>query len=186
MTRHTLLVILFTHVVVTLCSAGVTFDFHCENPDCRYTGGFSLGGGFSFDSVAGYCTHCRDFVSLSWRSADWKPQSGEMPKEEIVSYENRPRPLGTVWNAATGRDDDIYACPRCKSPFAVIDPFAFAAAVEKLVDVLDAQSRQADAATQPPNHKRVLRAMEMMREGAAICPRCKQARWHVKQSGHYD
>lgn len=99
--------------------AGSMWQFKCENPKCKFEDKLGIGGGFTFGRVSGYCTTCREFVSITW--------TGEGHKEELKKGNARldiaakaPTELGNVWNPATGRIAPLYPCPKCKKPFLSI------------------------------------------------------------------
>jgi hypothetical protein len=76
---------------------------------CGYESMVIFGGGMFSDQMTCYCRSCKKFVSLHWtrKGAPVPPNMKVTPK---------PKPLGEVWNAATGEVLTVYGCPRCKGP----------------------------------------------------------------------
>lgn len=95
---------------------GTGYNLHCTDAECGYEGRVNFGGGFFFNQFTGYCTQCQSFVYLRWPNGNGPVKEGqERPKVEP------PKPLGTVWDARTGQDGTLYACPKCKGPFMAIN-----------------------------------------------------------------
>jgi DNA-directed RNA polymerase subunit RPC12/RpoP len=81
---------------------------------CGYEEMVIFGGGMMFHRIMGYCTSCKKFVGVTWTregSPLLKPDAKIVPP---------PKPLGVVWDSATGGKLTLYACPHCKGPFAEI------------------------------------------------------------------
>ncbi len=76
------------------------WNYKCETPDCNFSGGFAIGSFFTRSCIAGYCSTCKQFVSIEWKQHS----------------EKAPEKLGSVWDYKTGKSTDIYPCPKCKSP----------------------------------------------------------------------
>jgi hypothetical protein len=83
-------------------------------PPCGYEAMVIFGGGMAFEQITGYCRQCRKFVCLRW-TREGSPLLA-LGAEKVP----RPKPLGEVWDAATGKVTAVYACPHCKGPFAEI------------------------------------------------------------------
>lgn len=83
--------------------AGFLFGLKCNNSKCSYTPEVNIGGGFTFSQVQGYCVKCEDFVSITWEHDAASPESA-----------------GKVWLPSTGKEYDLYQCPKCRSPFLQI------------------------------------------------------------------
>lgn len=81
---------------------------------CGYEEMVTFGGGMAFMALTGYCPACEKFVHLHWTR---KGSPLVKPGDKVTPP---PKPLGKVWDAATGRTLTIYACPHCKGPFAEI------------------------------------------------------------------
>jgi hypothetical protein len=96
-------------VAAGLCGAALVgvvwaangYSLKCLNKDCGYTGECMLGPLMVMDSIDGYCAACNKWVRLEWKRGK----------------EDAPKPLGKVWDAATGKTLAVYACPTCKGPF---------------------------------------------------------------------
>jgi hypothetical protein len=120
-----IILVLAVLFAASLCIAGSSWDYKCENPKCAFQGGFGMGGGFVFQMVTGYCNSCRKFVSISWKA---EGVTGEMKKfqdEATGLLKTAPQRVGTVWNPATGLTADLYPCPHCKKPFMGFDGILF-------------------------------------------------------------
>lgn len=87
--------------LVGVVLAGTYYKLECLNAKCAYKGECQLGGGFTFDSLDGYCVSCGKWVRVKWDRKGGKA----------------PDPLGKVWVAETGKTMPVYACPTCKGPF---------------------------------------------------------------------
>lgn len=80
---------------------------------CGFESEVTFGGGMFFDQITGYCRACKKFVYVQWtRENAPVPANGKTKP--------RPKPLGEVWDAATGQVLTIHACPHCKGPFLEI------------------------------------------------------------------
>ncbi len=111
-------------LAATSATAGTLLDYNCETPKCGFHGELAVGGGFLFRKVGGYCTTCRQFVSMSWST---KPATGDAKQSQEKAPDEvdmAPQKVGTVWNPATGLNDTLYPCPKCRKPFMDIDPLS--------------------------------------------------------------
>jgi hypothetical protein len=82
-------------------------EVKCSNAECSFHQEIEFGPTMTYDVVAGYCVNCAKFVEIRW--------------QYYPTVKDAPTPLGTVWNAETGKTAAIYACPVCKGPFQAID-----------------------------------------------------------------
>ncbi len=94
---------------------GSGYTLRCTDEKCGYVGQVNFGGGETFNQITGYCAHCRAFVYLRWSNRLQPVGEGEAPKTPAP-----PKPLGTIWDASTGKDGTLYACPKCTDPFLAI------------------------------------------------------------------
>jgi hypothetical protein len=119
-------VILATAAVLTatLCIAGTSWHYKCETPNCRFEGNLGIGGGFVFSKVTGYCTTCREFVSIRWKSKGLTGNMKKLQEKATDLLDSPPKKAGTVWNPANGLYTDLYVCPKCKNLFMEIDSFS--------------------------------------------------------------
>jgi len=82
---------------------------------CGYESQVTFGGGMISEQVCGYCRACKKFVYLHWT----RPNIPDGLKAH-TKVRPRPKPLGEVWDARTGKVLTIHACPHCKGPFLEI------------------------------------------------------------------
>ncbi|HRT28209.1 MAG TPA: hypothetical protein P5527_00305 [Kiritimatiellia bacterium] len=119
MKKSTLIVIAVLGTAA-LAFAGSMWHLKCEAPKCKFDADIGIGGGFIFGKATGYCTTCREFVSLSWKTqgltGEWKKHADKSDLPDTP-----PKKVGTVWNPATGLTADLYPCPQCQKPFMEID-----------------------------------------------------------------
>jgi hypothetical protein len=96
--------------IAAVALAGTSYKFTCNNEKCGFKGSVDFGGGFKFEQITGYCTQCQKFVYLRW------------PREakSVEGMKSKPKSVGLVWDAATGQNKELYACPDCKSGFLPI------------------------------------------------------------------
>jgi len=88
-------------VLVGVVWAVTYYKLECLNAKGAYKGACELGGGFTFDSLDGYCVSCGKWVHVTWDHKGGKASD----------------PLGKVWVAETGKTMPVYTCPTCKGPF---------------------------------------------------------------------
>ncbi len=82
--------------------AGMGYGVKCKA--CDFKARVTFGGGRMFDQITLWCDGCTAFVPVRWnRRTDPKPG-----------------PMGTVWDAESGRKIPVYACPTCKKPAAEV------------------------------------------------------------------
>ena len=112
------LLVAFAFSIVTLCFA-TQYSYTCSTPKCGFEGyALDVGPIVAGGHVTGYCCKCKKFVSLRWKTK-------LVPQEVSTNLPYAPpEKLATVWNAATGREANLYACPECQGPFMQIDDSA--------------------------------------------------------------
>ena len=121
-------------LLITVCAAfqtahgGTGYTMKCqaqpaEDPKpgkitatCTFSSRVTFGGGMFFDQLSGYCRACKKFVYVTWTGKDQIDRA----KEVGFKVQPRPKPLGEVWDARTGKILTIHACPTCKGPFLEI------------------------------------------------------------------
>ena len=103
----------------TLLFGGSGYNARCTDEKCGYEGRINFGGGFTFNQVTGYCAQCKQFVYVSWPNGSQTQtiNIGEEPPAKPIP----PKPLGTIWDPATGKTGTLYACPKCKGPFLAVN-----------------------------------------------------------------
>ena len=112
-------------VTAAICLAGSMWKLKCENPKCKFTEDVDIGGGGVIAcEVTGYCTTCREFVTISWKRPGLTGDFKKMQDDDKTLSDNPPLRLGTVWNPATGLTAALYPCPKCRKPFMEIDSLA--------------------------------------------------------------
>lgn len=86
--------------VAAVAHAAMGYRMKCRAKSCGYETEVRFGPlRMPGEQATGYCRKCKKFVYVSLRET---------------------KALGTVWDARTGRDLNVYACPDCKGPFAEI------------------------------------------------------------------
>lgn len=110
--------ILATGIAGSLVWAGTSFRITCKNEKCKFSSTVAFGGDIAFERMTGYCALCNKFVYLRWTregKGDLARQleGGTVPK-------SKPAPSGRIWDATTGRTNDLYACPTCTNAFLPI------------------------------------------------------------------
>jgi ssDNA-binding Zn-finger/Zn-ribbon topoisomerase 1 len=99
-------IFLFVFSIVFLAAeseAGTIHELKCGQSDCSFKSAISLGGGIKFDQASGYCHVCHEIVSVQW------------------SRDTGKKPLMTaVWDAITGGEREVYACPDCGKGFLAV------------------------------------------------------------------
>ena len=129
MRKVSLLIIAALFVMpASVCLAGKLWRCTCTNSECRFEGKFGDGGGWSCDKVAGYCTTCKEFVSIQWDNGnslfdDMVEDGKNTPNETTNPKVEGPEQAGTVWSLVAG-EKALYPCPKCKKPFMVINDVA--------------------------------------------------------------
>jgi ssDNA-binding Zn-finger/Zn-ribbon topoisomerase 1 len=96
--------------MASLAWAGASFVVTCKHQNCGFRGTADFGGGRTFAQLTGYCTNCGKFVALRW-TREGRGVKDPKPK---------PSPAGRIWDASTGRTNDLYACPTCTNAFLPI------------------------------------------------------------------
>jgi len=84
-----------------LAGAAMMYEMRCKA--CDFKTPVTFGGGFFFHQMTAWCNSCDKFVYIRWNRDDPKPE-----------------PIGKIWDAATGRHIDVYACTTCKKPVAIV------------------------------------------------------------------
>ncbi len=84
-------------------------------PPCAYESRVIFGGGMMSDQLTGYCRKCKKFVHLHW-TRDNIPEGLRGGVKPVP----KPKPLGEVWDAKTGKVLTVHACPTCRGPFLEI------------------------------------------------------------------
>ena len=100
--------------VAAVAWAGMGYTMKCNA--CKFEEMVMFGGGMMFNQVTCWCDSCGKFVNISWKTRDLNPDPAAEPK-----VQPKPEPLGKVWDPATGRKIEVYACPVCKKPASVVD-----------------------------------------------------------------
>lgn len=108
--NHLALIAVAIFVTASIALAGASFLLTCANEKCGFKGSVDFGGGFVFQKMTGYCPKCGKFVYLQW-TREGRGGKNQKPK---------PQPVGQVWDATTGRTNDLYACPHCTNAFLPI------------------------------------------------------------------
>ena len=109
--RRIISVLIICCVLTTLTYAGIIRVFQCSNDNCEFKAEVFSGIGKASTRIPGYCTRCDKIVTVSYSNKDLK--------------KGKPIPVDQVWDSETGRMLDLYECPHCKKPFAVIDEMIF-------------------------------------------------------------
>jgi hypothetical protein len=159
MIKRTIQIVITLAAIATISVAGEMWHVTCVNPKCKLDARFTIGGGFIFEQVTGYCTTCQKFVSLSW--ARHSLTGADKTFSDKTSLPNTPpRKIGTVWNAATGRTATLYPCPYCTNLFMTIDYLP-----EDLSLIIDNGS---------------------MKSSKIICPKCTNLTLRAQSTGWID
>ena len=114
--------LLFTTLVFLMAVTafgGMVYWMNCETPACQYKSRIKFRGGTVYEQVSGYCTTCKEFVSLEWRRPNLTEEGKGIAASSNLS-DKPPAILGSVWNPATGTFTALYPCPKCKSAFIEI------------------------------------------------------------------
>jgi hypothetical protein len=170
-----------------VCLAGTIWHYTCENPDCKLEGDLRIGGGFASGQVTGYCTACKEFVSITWTprglSSKWKAlaDSSGLPSEP-------PMKLGTVWNPATGCCASIYSCPKCGKPFMEIRNTDLTGVPSAVLDAAEATMERSRQGDKPEDGLRRVTTvlLEFVESHKIICPKCAKPALAVRHRGSYD
>lgn len=102
--RNSSIALIFAISLAGVATAGYFQHVSCTTPGCGFKGDLYSGSGRGSASVSGFCVPCGKMVTLSIKRSDLK--------------DSAPVPDARIWDAATGRTIDLYACPTCKKPFA--------------------------------------------------------------------
>jgi hypothetical protein len=78
--------------------AGKTISMHCTS--CGFSSDLNQGGGWEFEQFGGYCVNCEKFVYISWGRREQKPD-----------------PIGNIWDSSSGKRIPVYKCPVCSKSF---------------------------------------------------------------------
>ncbi|OGX14720.1 MAG: hypothetical protein A2351_02285 [Omnitrophica bacterium RIFOXYB12_FULL_50_7] len=89
---------------IGVLQAGSGYEVKCKDPKCGFKTHAGIGGGMAFESAAGFCPKCQEWVSLSWKRG-----------------EKAPAPFAEFSDPKTGETRRLYKCPKCKQPFVVIE-----------------------------------------------------------------
>ena len=129
MTKRMICITLATCLLgVAAVYAGTGFQMKCQakpekdpktgklSETCGHESSVTFGGGMFFEQITGYCRACKKFVYVTWTGKDQVDRA----KEVGFKVQPRPKPLGEVWDAQTGKILTIHACPTCKGPFLEI------------------------------------------------------------------
>jgi hypothetical protein len=103
----TLLILIF--IISSISYAGSMFEVQCTDTSCGFKTSISIGGGFNFGQITGYCRKCNEPVYIQWK---------------IIKYvrEKEPDPTMLFWDPTfgNGKIRRIYKCPKCDMPFIEI------------------------------------------------------------------
>jgi ribosomal protein L37AE/L43A len=104
--RHFISLLLFFILISSenLAVAGQQHVVECDSKTCDFKDNIDFGGGFKFGVISGYCMECKQFIRITWRYS-----------------EREPTPIGHIWDSLNGKQQPIYACPKCSKPFSVIE-----------------------------------------------------------------
>ena len=84
--------------------AGTEYDVSCSDAKCGFVTSIGIGGGKKFDQASGYCKKCDKAVSVTWKR-DREPMPSQL----------------RFWDPLAGQLRAIFDCPKCKTPFVMID-----------------------------------------------------------------
>ncbi|MBI5820221.1 MAG: hypothetical protein HZA88_14650 [Verrucomicrobia bacterium] len=106
--RPCLRLLAFSLLSCTLVAfAGEIHTFNCTNTNCNFKAVIFCGGGDAVAKVSGYCEHCGKIVTATF------------PHKERMGL--GPHAVARIWDPATGKTLDVFACPTCKRPFAPVE-----------------------------------------------------------------
>ncbi|MFA5167986.1 MAG: hypothetical protein WC530_05595 [Candidatus Omnitrophota bacterium] len=106
-TRKVFWIILFAGTFfggVRVLQAATGYEVKCKDAKCGFKTQAGIGGGFAFETAAGFCAPCKKWVSVTWKRG-----------------EKAPVPFAMFWDPQTGEIRRLYKCPKCKQPFVVIE-----------------------------------------------------------------
>ncbi len=89
---------------VGVARAGSGYEVKCGDAKCAFKAQAGIGGGSLFEEAAGFCTQCKEWVSVTWKRGG-----------------RAPRPFAKFWDPKTGEIRRLYKCPKCKQPFVAIE-----------------------------------------------------------------
>jgi hypothetical protein len=122
-------------IPASIAMAAEAFHLKCDNTNCNFEGGIRIGGGFSHNRISGYCTTCRQYVSLVWANNSKIPVYNLIDKNKTLP-QKAPDSIGSIWHPAIGRTATLYSCPTCKNPFMGIELMDFRTVPENARQVL--------------------------------------------------
>lgn len=106
--RPCLRLLAFSLLSCTLITfAGEIHTFNCTNTKCNFKAVVFCGGGDAVAKVSGYCVYCSKIVTATF------------PHKERMGL--GPHAVARIWDPATGKTLDVFACPTCKRPFAPVE-----------------------------------------------------------------
>jgi Zn finger protein HypA/HybF involved in hydrogenase expression len=120
MKRRNCIVAFVLAIAITgsLVWAGTSFRMTCKNERCKFSSTVDFGGDIAFEKMTGYCRKCNTFVYLRWARQGKEDLAGRLEGGKVPK--SKPTPIGMIWDASTGRTNDLYACPTCTNAFLPI------------------------------------------------------------------
>jgi Zn finger protein HypA/HybF involved in hydrogenase expression len=97
-----LIVVVLMLFVATIVYTGTLVTMKCKK--CDFSSEVSIGRGFKFEQLTGYCVECKEFVTIQWQ------RDGKAPK-----------PLASIWDYRTGKTIQLFKCPKCSKAVAPIE-----------------------------------------------------------------
>jgi Zn finger protein HypA/HybF involved in hydrogenase expression len=189
MKRSALVVVLILTLTAT-AFAGSTWLLKCQDPKCKYEGSIQFGGGFHFREVTGYCTTCREIVSIYWTRPNKKRpnkkggSNGSQGHPE--THKAPPNKLGTIWNPATGRTADLYPCPKCTNTFMEINGSDFQTVKSEIMFTFELLWDKHSSNNKNSKESRMDLLNELVKHPKMFCPHCTQLSLKVDDGGRSD
>jgi hypothetical protein len=97
-------------VISGAATAGAAFAYRCEGPQGVHVGKFSVGGGFMFGEVTGWCLSRNELVHVSWRTSYRVGERKPVPPKRT-----------NVFDPRTGETLELVHVKECKEPIVPIE-----------------------------------------------------------------
>ena len=81
--------------------AGEQWSLRCTTPVCGLSTNINIGGGFTFRTCTGYCTNCRQFVTV------------QTPRDTPIEQPDISTNVPAMWNPKGAAPRDSFRCPGC-------------------------------------------------------------------------